>query len=242
MDRDSPLYTSSWEAARRSDETTLWIKSHNANCDCARDIEEAIGKNFDGKHLESDCAKGVIEQYGFHRVMWVLANTLKEKAWDGRFSRENKEWAKRFPIPKDEHRNEFCVQSHPAVLDGFINQIQREWNELNLFDDSHCKGQRGELDYTDQVVVLNPFSLKDKYKTPDYQLFLATGGFGCSPTARGRKVFGTFLKDGESAQFHRSDFIGVIKEEFLPEWAAEKLQELLPSEESTSESMQMGGM
>ncbi len=91
-------------------------------------------------------------------------------------------------------------------------------------------------------MVLSPFSLKDKYKTPDYQLFLATGGFGCSPTARGRKVFGTFLKDGESAQFQRSDFIGVIKEEFLPEWAVEKLQELSPPEESTSEGMQMGGM
>lgn len=242
MGKDTLLYTSSWRNAKACDETTFWIKSHNENCDCARDIEEAIRKNFDGKHLEEDGAKTVIEKHGYHRVMWVLANTLQEKSGDGRFSRENKEWAKRFPIPKDEHRNEFCVQSHPAVLDGFIDQIQREWNELNLFDDSHCKGQEGELDYTDQVVVLSPFSLKDKYKTPDYQLFLATGGFGCSPTARGRKVFGIFLKDGESAQFQRSDFIGVIKEEFLPEWAVEKLRELSPPEEGTSEGMQMGGM
>lgn len=242
MDRDSPLYTSSWEAARKSDETTLWIKSHNANCDCARDIEEAIRKNFDGKHLESDCAKGIIGQYGFHRVMWVLANTLKEKAWDGRFSKENQEWAKAFFIPKDKCRNEFCVQSHPAVLDGFIDVTREAWETLDLFDSSHCRQGEDGMDYTNQVVVLCPFSLKDQYKTPEDQLFFATGGFGCSPTARGRKVFGTFLKDGESAQFHRSDFIGVIKEEFLPEWAAEKLQELLPPEESTSEDMQMGGM
>ena len=242
MDKDSPLYTSSWETARKNDETTLWLKSHNVNCDCARTIEDAIRKKFDGKYLESDCAKGVIEQFGFHRVMWVLANTLTEKSWDGRFSRENKAWSQTFYIPKDQRRNEFCVQSHPAVLDGFIDETREAWKELNLFDISHCEREKGELDYTNQVVVLSPFSLKDDYKIPDYQLFLATGGFGCSPTARGRKVFGSFLKDGETAQFQRSDFIGVIKEEYLPEWAMEKLQELSQPEKSTSEGMRMGGM
>lgn len=242
MDKDTPLYTSSWETARKSDETTLWLKSHSANCDCARTIEDAIRKKFDGKHLESDCAKEVIEQFGFHRVMWVLANTLKEESWDGRFSRENKAWSQTFYIPKDRRRNEFCVKSHPAVLDGFIDETREAWKELNLFDNSHCEREKGELDYTNQVVVLSPFTLKDDYKTPDYQLFLATGGFGCSPTAGGRKVFGSFLKDGETAQFQRSDFIGVIKEEYLPEWAVEKLQELSQPEEGTSEGMQIGGM
>lgn len=242
MDKDTPLYTSSWETARKSDETTSWIKSHNVNCDCARAIEDAIRKKFDGKHLESDCAKEVIEQFGFHRVMWVLANTLKEESWDGRFSGENKAWSQTFYIPKDQRRNEFCVQSHPAVLDGFIDETREAWKELNLFDISHCEREKGELDYTNQVVVLSPFSLKDDYKTPHYQLFLATGGFGCSPKARGRKVFGSFLKDGESAQFQRSDFIGVIKKEHLPEWAVEKLQKMSQPEESTLEGMQMGGM
>lgn len=242
MSKHTPLYTFSWKNAKANDETTLWIKSHNENCDCARDIEEAIRENFDGKHLEPDGARAVIGQHGYHRVMWVLANTLKENMSDGRFSKENKEWAKKFHIPMEERRHEFCVQSHPAVLDGFIGQVQKEWEKRNLFEFTHCERESGEMDYTDQVVVLNPFSLKDEYKTPDYQLFLATGGFGCSPTARGRKVFGSFLKDGESARFQRSDFIGVLKEEYLPEWAVEKLQELLQPEEGASEGMQMGGM
>lgn len=242
MGRDALLYTSSLETAKACDETKFWLRSHNENVACARAIDDAIRKKFDGKHLESDCAKGVIEQYGYYRVMWVLANTLKEGESDGRFSRENKEWAKRFHVPKDKRRNEFCVQSHPAVLDGFINETREAWKELNLFDISHCKTDESSQDYTGQVVVLNPFVLRDQYKTPEYQLILATGGFGCSPTARGRKVFGSYLKDGENARVQRSDIIGVIKEEFLPEWAVEKLRELSPPEEGTSEGMQMGGM
>lgn len=113
---------------------------------------------------------------------------------------------------------------------------------LDLFDSSHCRQGEDGLDYTNQVVVLRPFSLKDQYKTPEDQLFFATGGFGCSPTATGRKVYGFFLKDGENARFNRSDFIGVIKEGYLPEWAAQKRQELQQPEESISEDMQMGGM
>ena len=52
---------------------------------------------------------------------------------------------------------------------------------------------------------------------------------------------GCFLKDGEKAYYNRDDILGVLKEEFLPEWAAEKLDELEnPAEESAG--MTMGGM
>ena len=64
----------------------------------------------------------------------------------------------------------------------------------------------------------------------------------CSPTASVRKVFGKFLKDGENTSFNRSDFLGVIKDECIPEWAAEKLAELEPPDEDESEGITMGGM
>ena len=64
-----------------------------------------------------------------------------------------------------------------------------------------------------------------------------------SPTAIGRMVFGVFLKDGEKTSFPRSKFDGVLKDEFLPEWAAEKLSEYLPDEgESASDNIDMGGI
>ena len=72
-------------------------------------------------------------------------------------------------------------------------------------------------------------------------MFLAEGGFGASPNSRGRKVYGCFLKDGEKTYYNRDEILGVLKEEFLPEWAAEKLAEMEnPAEESAG--MTMGGM
>ena len=82
------------------------------------------------------------------------------------------------------------------------------------------------------MLVLKPTILKDEYKTPDFQLFLAEGGFGCSPTARGRKIYGQFLKDGEETNYERQDFLGVLKDEYMPDWAREKLPE---KQEQTNE-------
>ena len=61
--------------------------------------------------------------------MFVLANTVQHKDWDGRFSRENKVWAAAFLIEPDvvigmDRRVQFIVNSHPAVLDGFIRMAR----------------------------------------------------------------------------------------------------------------------
>lgn len=242
MSEIKPLYQWSIHEADSCKERHLWRESHQENIRCARAIETAINQHFDGMHLNADCAESVIQEFGYNRVMWVLANTLQEKKSDGRFSYDNKKWGDGFYIPKDTPKHQFCVESHPAVLDGFINQTRRAWKELNLFDISHCQSSVDGMDYTNQVVVIHPFCLKDEYKTPDDQLFFATSGFGCSPDAIGRKVFGYFLKDGEKTHYQRSDIIGVLSDEHLPDWAKEKLQEIREPEETTQKDITMGGM
>lgn len=223
------MYEYSWEEAKRYHDEQRWKLSFEENCRCATFIEEIIDANFDGMHLNGKCVKPIIEEFGFDRMMWVLAATLKEKSHDGRFSDSNKKWAETFYIPKEKARTEYSVKSHPAVMDGFINLAHKEWAELKLFDNQHCLSESAEqLDYTNKVVVINPYRMKDEYKTPDDQLFYATGGFGCSPNSRGRKVFGTYLKDGESCTQVREDILGILKDEYLPDWAKEKLQELCP--------------
>lgn len=59
---------------------------------------------------------------------------------------------------------------------------------------------------------------------------LASGGFGCRPHARGRSVFCTCLGDGETTRWNRSEFVGIIRDECIPDWAAEKLAELRQSQ------------
>lgn len=224
MNEHKPIYRYSLKEALRNSEHELWKSSYKENCTCAREIEDAIKRDFDGMHLQSDCAKSVIAKFGYDRVNWVLANTLKEKEYDGRFSYANKGWANSFYIPQDELRWHFCVDSHPAVLDGFINQARRAWKELDLFDSSHCYNEKErELDYAQKVIALKAEFFKDEFKTPEDQLFMATGGFGCDANSRGRKVYGFFLKDGEKTCITRQNIIGILKEEHLPEWAIEKL-------------------
>ena len=55
---------------------------------------------------------------------------------------------------------------------------------------------------------------------------LARSGFGCSPTARGRSILCTCLGAGETTRWNRHEFIGVLDEKYLPDWAREKLMEL----------------
>lgn len=233
-----PLYLWSLKDAIAHDEVQDWRDSYKENCDCARAIERAIADHYQDNILE-DGTKDVIDRYGFDRVNWVLANTLQEKSHDGRFSQENKKWAKGFFIPSDDVRWHFCVESHPGLTDLFINQARKAWQGLGLFDHSHCTD---EADYAGRLLILKPSVLKDEFKSSDYQLFYAESGFGCSPTASGRKVFGKFLKDGESTNFNRNDFLGVIKDECIPEWTAEKLAELEAPDEDESEGITMGGM
>lgn len=132
------LYQGSASEARQYDELDRWRESHRHNVACKQAIEEAIRAGFDGMHLDHDCAKKVIEDYGYKRVGWVLANTLKVKESDGRFSRWNKEWAAGTFIPPSDRNYTFAVDSHPAVLDGFVNQFRDALSELQLFERSHC--------------------------------------------------------------------------------------------------------
>lgn len=130
------VYPYSFQFAKGNQELDLYKESHKANVDCKNAIEKAISENFDGLRLEKNTAEQVISQFGYDRVNFVLANSVQEKSHDGRFSRENKEWANHFFILPDkiqgfDKRLEYAVDSHPAVLDGFINQARRAYYDCN---------------------------------------------------------------------------------------------------------------
>lgn len=220
-------YPYSAAEARKRNELSFWRESHKANIACRDAIEDAIRRNFDGMYLNEDCLAPVLTAYGYKRTAWVLANTLHELKWDGRFSPANKQWAERRYIPQDERHNaEITVRSHPAVLDGFVSLYRKAVQALNLFGAEHCVGDRAEQDFTGKVLVLSPDTLKESYWSQENQLWYAHDGFGCSPTAIGRSVRCTCLGDGEMTRWNRDEFIGVLDEKFLPEWAQEKLAEL----------------
>lgn len=213
------LYRYSLAEAKKYGEEQAWRESFKENCRCARAIETAITQNFDGRTLAMGCVDPVIQEFGFNRVNYVLSNTLRQSPSDGRFSRENRAWSKNEFVPKCEMNWAFSVEKHPAVLDGFLNMVRSRWQEQGFYGKEHCVGDEpGSGDYENKVVVISPSFFSPQYTKPQYQLFLAEAGFGCSPTATGQKIFGRFLDDGEKTQIVRSDVIGVIRDECLPEW------------------------
>ena len=152
MMNDTYLYPYSSAEARERDELPLWRESHKANIACRNVIEDAIRQSFDGMHLDKNCLTPVLEVYGYKRTAWVLANTLHELKWDGRFGHANKQWAEHACIPSDiSHNSDFVVRSHPAVLDGFVTFYRKAVQALDLFGTEHCVGDRAKQDFTGKV-------------------------------------------------------------------------------------------
>jgi len=120
-------YTVREDIVMAMEELEQYRASNNVNRQCKESIEAAVREHFDGMYLSHDAAKGVIETYGMERVSMVLSNTVQLQDWDGRYSRRNKEWAKTIPNDNPETvRCGYALNSHPAVLDGFIDLVREE--------------------------------------------------------------------------------------------------------------------
>ena len=129
---NTPLYRGTAEQARRENQLQLWRDSFQANILCRIAIENEIRRHFDGMHLDKGCAARVLDEFGEARVKYVLSATLQELDYDGRFSRSNKEWGRQTEIIPSTRNYEFAVQSHPAVLDGFISDFRTECQQRQM--------------------------------------------------------------------------------------------------------------
>ena len=225
MDREYPwLYPYSREEARRRKELDTWRDSYNESIQCRHAIETAAEAVEDMPAQ----VKQVLDEYGFKRVGFVLSNTLQQGAGGNGVSEDDQRWGSRTFIPDNRKvSRKFAVQCAPERLSAFLHQYQAEYRKLGLFGPEHCETVPDQgLDYQGRVLILDTRILKENYWTPQSQLWLAHDGFGCSPQTRGRSIRATCLGDGETTRWNRTDFIGAIKEEFLPGWAAEKLMKL----------------
>ena len=148
----TPLYPHTAAYALEHGELEQYRASLQANIACKNAIEAAIRQYFDGMHLNEVAVTEVMSAYGKERICYVIANTLQQKSWDGRFSPSNKEWAAQFEIaaavrPDYDSRGAFVVDSPPAVLDGFTGLLRRECEKPSLYERlekarSHAKPKR----------------------------------------------------------------------------------------------------
>ena len=135
----TPLYPHTAAYALEHGELEQYRASLQANIACKNAIEAAIRQYFDGMHLNEVAVTEMMSAYGKERICYVIANTLQQKSWDGRFSSSNKAWAAQFEIaatarPDYDRRGAFVVDSHPAVLNGFTGLLRRECEKPSLYE------------------------------------------------------------------------------------------------------------
>jgi hypothetical protein len=147
-----PVYKYPATYAHEHNELEIYRASHKANIACRDAIDNAIRDNYRNNCLGSDTAKQVIAEFGVDRTLYVLANTVREKDWDGRIDRKNKDWAQTIPVFDDkdgfgDNRNlEFIVdRAHPGLVDIFINQARHEYLLTQPLTKEDIQGEAARL-------------------------------------------------------------------------------------------------
>ena len=129
--KNIPVYRHSAAYAVEHGELEAYKTSRVAGVACRDAIEKAVAKHYRDNCLNKAGAREVIDEFGKERVMTVLAITIRDKLYDGRFSSANKAWAQAFPIEPDidswgGNRNLTLVvrQTHPGLLNLFCDQAK----------------------------------------------------------------------------------------------------------------------
>ena len=135
-----PVYRYPWSYACENGEETEFRLSLKANIACKEAIETAIAdhttaaKSYGVEFNAAKAAAEVVTQFALERTSYVIANTLRFKDWDGRYSPANKAWAKTVPCFSDEtgiddtSRRFVVDKPHPVLIDAFTAKI-RELSE-----------------------------------------------------------------------------------------------------------------
>ena len=94
-------------------------------------ISQAV--RVSGLAFEADAAGNVVRDFGFDRMLHVLANTVRQKDWDERFSGDNRRWALTVPVCEDQDgmggdkNSDFVLRSHSVKADAFIQTARHEY-------------------------------------------------------------------------------------------------------------------
>lgn len=89
-----------------------------------------------------------------------------------------------------------------------------------------CQVLKADDSIKNKVVVIRADVFKPEYQISTKQLQLCTGGFGAEPNSRGSACFCTNIYSGKESRFERSDVLGIIEKDDLPDWAKERLDDV----------------
>lgn len=133
MDRTS-VYKYPADYAIEHGEIEQYRASYKANMACKNAIEETVNKHYENNCLDGKSAvREVVKQFGFERMLYVLAVTVRHKVHDGRISQSNKDWAHTVTVFKNQDTyggdlNAYLVvdNCHTGLTDLFITAARHE--------------------------------------------------------------------------------------------------------------------
>ena len=145
--KNIPVYRYPWAYAQEFGEIDQYRESRKANKACRDAIEKAIAANSEyvsgnhgcaGVHFDaSTAAKQVVMEFGMVRTLYILANHIQLKFWDGRFCNRNKDFYYTIPIVKendalgDTALTISDAKAHSVIVDAFATKV-RELYQLSL--------------------------------------------------------------------------------------------------------------
>lgn len=123
---EKPIYRETYLYASENNEFGVFHQDKKLNDECRNAIDKAINDSqYDTNHYKmKDAVKQVVDEYGSERVELLMAKIVQGADWDGRYSRQNKEWAKGFDVP--ESMKDIYSNTHPCLLDGFLNKVREK--------------------------------------------------------------------------------------------------------------------
>ena len=129
-EKNSEIYRNSGSYAREHGEIERWRESKAENVACRDAIDKVVAENYDGAHLKTDkILDAVVSNFGRERVELVLAATIQEKPFDGRFSNANKEWAKNVPMVAGDKCYMVSDRTHSVFLDALAKSFRENYPE-----------------------------------------------------------------------------------------------------------------
>ena len=140
------IYHESEVFAREHDQLDAYRFSMQENIACKEGVEKVIRENFDGMHLNQDVIQPVIVRFGAERVAFVLANTLQLESWDGRYSRENQEWA--LAVMKNSEQsilNEILALPISSLPQNYLNVVLEDDPDTPYGGTAHSNETIGEF-------------------------------------------------------------------------------------------------
>ena len=122
-----PIYRETANYAYEAGELESYRASLAANVECRRAIEAAISTNYGDNRLDADAAvKSVLEQFSPERVQYVLANSIQQKAFDGRIPQPLKEWAKTVEVCPENASRFLVDKPNPGLTALFADAFRQQ--------------------------------------------------------------------------------------------------------------------